>query len=190
MRVAFVPSAPRVLLGHLREECAPALAVLGDDVVVVGAHDVDGWVEGVVDAGPWTTGTRHPDALPLALAVGAHLLGRPARLWGTTGQPPPPGADLLVVADGTAKRTEKAPGHYDPRAEDFDRQVQNALAAGDPAALLALAPTLADDLWVQGVPAWRAAAQVATGPWRATVHWADAPHGVGYVVASWVPLQE
>jgi hypothetical protein len=59
-----------------------------------------------------------------------------------------------------------------------------ALAAGDPVRLAALAPGLAAELWVQGLPAWQAAATLA-GPWRAEVRYADAPYGVGYVVATW-----
>jgi len=56
-----------------------------------------------------------------------------------------------VVADGSARRTEKAPGHLDDRAEGFDAQVEKALAAGDPELLKALDVNLAEALLVGGM---------------------------------------
>ena len=53
----------------------------------------------------------------------------------------------VVVADGTAKRTEKAPGHFDPRAESFDDSVDAALRNGDPDGLLALDEAAQRRLW-------------------------------------------
>ena len=98
---------------------------------------------------------------------------------------PLPNSDsLLVVADGTAMRTIKAPGHFDERAEAFDAAVVAALRAGDPEALGALDAALAAELWVAGLPAWTAVSRLP-GPWRAEVLYADAPYGVGYVVATW-----
>ena len=37
---------------------------------------------------------------------------------------------LLVVADGSARRTEKAPGHLDPRAAAVDDALVDALSSG------------------------------------------------------------
>ncbi|UMG91169.1 hypothetical protein [Nocardioides sp. TF02-7] len=54
---------------------------------------------------------------------------------------------VLVVGNGSAKRTEKAPGHLDERAEAFDAAVGAALLAPDPAALAALDERLAAELW-------------------------------------------
>jgi hypothetical protein len=193
--VVFVPSAPFLLLGagpaDLRVCLDEALALLTGDVVVVGAAPRPGWWEGSVDLTPYGVRVVPADEpLPLALAVGRTLLGaRPHRLWGVAadGSPseaPPEADSLLVVADGTAKRSEKAPGHLDPRAEAFDHAVATALDAADAAALLALDPGLASELWVGGLAAWRAAAAVP-GPWQGTVTYAQAPYGVGYVVATW-----
>jgi hypothetical protein len=190
MRVAFVPSAPLLLLGGAPPDLAAAVAKAVDhlegEVVVVGAAPAPGWCEGTVDLTPYgVRGAAAPDPLALPLAVGSSLLGaRPHRLWGVPSDELPDAPSYLVVADGTAKRTLKAPGHLDPRAEAFDAGLEAALAAGDPAALLALDTGLAEELWVQGLPALRAAAQLA-GPWRAEVLYADAPFGVGYVVATW-----
>jgi hypothetical protein len=192
--VAFVPSAPLLLIGagpaDLRVCLDEALAVLTGDVVVVGAAPRPGWWEGSVDLTPYgVRGAPAGDALPLALAVGRTLLGaRPHRLWGVPadGQPDglPEADSLLVVADGTATRSEKAPGHLDPRAEAFDHAVATALDTADGAALRALDPELASELWVGGLAAWRAAAAVP-GPWHGAVTYAQAPYGVGYVVAVW-----
>jgi hypothetical protein len=96
----------------------------------------------------------------------------------------PEASSYLVVADGTAKRTLKAPGHLDERAEAFDHAVAQAIDRGDADALLALDEDLAAQLWVQGLPALRAAARLP-GPWRGEVTYAQAPFGVGYVVGTW-----
>jgi hypothetical protein len=188
--VVFVPSAPFLLLDDappgLRDAIHDALAVLTGDVVVVGAAPTPGWVEGTVDVTPYgVLGVPASDPLPLALAVGRHLLGQRAhRLWGVPSGPLPVADAYVVVADGTAMRTPKAPGNVDERAEAFDAAVVAALADGDPAALGRLDGELAAELWVAGLSAWRAVAGLP-GPWRAHVHFADAPYGVGYVVATW-----
>jgi hypothetical protein len=189
--VVFVPSAPFLLLGDcpadLRAAIHDALAVLTGDVVVVGASPSPGWVSGEVDLSPYGV-VEAPKAqpLPLALAVGTTLLGdRPHRLWGVPSDGLPPADSLLVVADGSAKRTEKGPGHLDPRAEGFDAAIQQALAAADPGALEALDEGLARELWVGGTAAWRAVAHAAPGEWNGHLLYAGAPYGVGYHVATW-----
>ena len=50
----------------------------------------------------------------------------------------PEGAALLVIGDGSATRTPKAPGSYDPAGEAFDATVTAALHSGDPTRLAAL----------------------------------------------------
>ena len=190
MRVVFVPSAPLLLFdaapADLRCALDEALAPLAGEVVVVGRAPTPGWVEGTVDLTPYgDLGVPAEDPLPLSLAVGRHLLGpREHRLWGVPSGPLPPAEAYLVVADGTAMRTPKAPGNLDERAEAFDAVVVAALAAGDASALGALDEALATALWVGGIPAWRAAAELP-GTWRGQVFYADAPYGVGYVVATW-----
>lgn len=195
--LAFVPSPPMLLeaLGagpaDLRSACGQAISVLDglDRVVVVGAAPADGWLTGSIDATPWGAhGPRADDPLPLALAVGRTLLARDGQLYGVAGGGLPDldgSTGLLVVGDGSARRTEKAPGYFDDRAEAFDADVEKALRAGDPTGLLALEPRLAEALLVGGLTAWRAAAAAAPGPWDAEVHYSGAPYGVGYFVASW-----
>jgi hypothetical protein len=149
-------------------------------------------------------GEPRPDtpALPLSVAVGVWLLrrARPAgcRVVTVDAATPPAGCArlgeeltragrvaLLVMGDGSACRHEKAPGYLDPRAEPFDATVTKALAAADPAALLALDPVLADELMVAGRAPWQVLAGAATAPMRGEVRYDAAPYGVQYTVASW-----
>ncbi len=93
---------------------------------------------------------------------------------------------LLVMGDGSARRSAKAPGALDDRAEDFDRVVATALAGADCAALLDLNEPLAAELMVAGRASWQVLAGAGSGgPWRAEVTYDDAPYGVGYFVATW-----
>jgi hypothetical protein len=95
---------------------------------------------------------------------------------------------LLCMGDGSARRSEKAPGWFDERAEAFDASVVSALEQADAEALLALHPSLARELLVAGRASWQVLAGAAGGVrWQASVTYADAPFGVGYVVAEWRP---
>lgn len=191
MRLAFVPSAPLLLpqLGggpdDLRSAVQQAVSVLRAPVTVLGGATPTGVRAGSVDATPW--GHRGPaarDPLPLPLAVGAALLGdRAGPLLAVDGSPVALDADVLVVGDGTAKRTEKAPGHFDPRAEDVDAGIVAALAAGRAPDVEA---ELAAALLVAGREAWQTVGRSVTGPYTAEVLYAAAPFGVGYVVATWI----
>ena len=153
---------------------------------------------------------RLPD-LPLSLAVAANLLAGldqpPARLFAATVPTSlGPGAaaaigraltaarnpsavggpvGLVVMADLSACRTERAPGAFRAEAADFDASVAEALRTGKPARLLELDPALAADLMVAG----RVPLQVLAGAFesepaaRGRVLYEDAPYGVGYLVA-------
>jgi hypothetical protein len=106
-------------------------------------------------------------------SIGAGLAGLAARVG------------LLVMADGSARRTRHSPGPFDVRAESYDESVLSALTAPDPEALLALDPGLADELWVAGRPGWQAlagAVLASPGRWTGVTRYAEAPLGVGYVV--------
>ena len=125
--------------------------------------------------------------LPLALAVGSTLLGdRPHELLVGSSELLGHDVGLLVVGDGSARRTEKAPGFFDDRAAAFDASVAAALEAGDPSALAGIDHALGEELLVDGLSAWSAAAVHAAGRrWDATVLLDDAPYGVGYLIATW-----
>jgi len=93
---------------------------------------------------------------------------------------------LLVMADGSARRGEKAPGHLHPDAIAFDDRIESALRSGDAATLAALDPDLGEELWCEGVPGFRVLGEVARERHvSAEVSFADAPYGVAWWVARW-----
>lgn len=97
-----------------------------------------------------------------------------------------PAVGLLVMGDGSARRSEQAPGYLDPRAAAFDAAVAAALARADPTALAALDPGLGAELLAAGTSPWRLLGRAAAGSaWEAAVLSDVAPYGVGYLVAAW-----
>jgi hypothetical protein len=94
---------------------------------------------------------------------------------------------LVIVADGSAARTEKAPGYLHPDATHFDVLIEQALASGRAQALADLDRAQAQAVMAAGWPAWQVAALAMQGrEIEASCDVADAPFGVGYFVASWV----
>ena len=94
---------------------------------------------------------------------------------------------FVVVADGSAARTEKAPGYLHPDATAFDALLEDALASGNVQSLASLDRTQAANVVAAGWPAWQVAALAMQGhDIEARCDYADAPYGVGYFVASWV----
>ena len=92
---------------------------------------------------------------------------------------------VLVLGDGSARRGQKAPGHFDERASAVDDTIAAALAAGDPQPLTDLEPILADELLIAGRAAWQVLAGAVPGPpVEATATMSD-PFGVAYHVALW-----
>ncbi|MEU3599902.1 class III extradiol dioxygenase subunit B-like domain-containing protein [Streptomyces sp. NPDC006798] len=160
-------------------------------------------VDTEVRLGPGEPGAR---PLPYPLAVGAWLLARVG--WSSApveglavDERLAPGAcaaegrktaaragrvALLVMGDGSACRTVKAPGYLDDRATAFDESVARALAAADTGALAALDPVLAEELKAAGRAPWQVLAGAADGTVPTGTLLADeAPYGVGYLVATW-----
>ena len=143
--------------------------------------------------------------LPLALSVGAWLLAQTGWPGERLAQAVSADADdtaldavgaqltssdvptaLLVVADGAAARSDKAPAHLHPGAEAFDTAVAAALALGDPAVLAAIDAAVAREVTAAGRPAWRCAAAALAGTTYDAALFADeAPYGVGYFAAAW-----
>ena len=122
-----------------------------------------------------------PDAPPAdCAALGAALAAACAADPGPVG--------LLVLGDGAATHTERAPGHLDERAGPFDAAVSAALRDAAPGALAALDPDLAAELLVAGRAPWQVLAGAAAGrEWRAELLHSSAPFGVAYHVAAWTP---
>lgn len=177
-----------------------------DLVAVVGpATATATWpADSAVDLGPFLGRATAGRALPLALALGATLLRATGYAGGTVfqavaadratdacatlGRSLADAAErvaLLVVGDGSARRTPKAPGWFDERAEAFDAATEHAVRSGDAGALLDLDPDLAAALQAAGRPAWQVLAGAAGDvPCRGRVDYAAAPLGVGYLVAT------
>lgn len=145
-----------------------------------------------------------PAELPLSLTIGAWLLRDALGPdCGAVGYAVAPGAAadpgllaaaddrdcehaLIVMGDGSARRSTSAPGYFDERAEVFDDGVAAALQTGD-GALLHVDLDLADELLVAGAHVWDQVASLTEGtPFaRADLLYAAAPYGVGYFVATW-----
>lgn len=93
---------------------------------------------------------------------------------------------LLVLGDGSACRTVKAPGYLDERATSFDAAVAAALAAADTSALREMDSELAEELLVGGRAGWQVLAGAAQNAGlRGSLLHDSAPYGVGYLVAVW-----
>jgi hypothetical protein len=92
---------------------------------------------------------------------------------------------LLAMADGSARRSRRAPGHLDERSAGFDAAVERAVRAGDLDALASVDPVLAGELMATGRPAWQVLSGAMTGlrP-AASVWYSGDPFGVAYLVAS------
>jgi hypothetical protein len=88
-------------------------------------------------------------------------------------------ASYLVVGNGSAMRTEKAPGHFDERAAAFDTALGESLRAGHPAVDVALAR----ELWASVNAIVELGDLGGLGP--AQVDYDDAPYGVQYWVVRW-----
>nr|WP_203590490.1 class III extradiol dioxygenase subunit B-like domain-containing protein [Streptomyces sp. SID13031] len=91
---------------------------------------------------------------------------------------------LLVMGDGSARRSDHAPVHLHPRAELFDSTVAAALELADTETLAALDPDLATQLHAAGRAPWQVLAGAAPDL-QGQLAYHAAPYGVGYFVASW-----
>ncbi|MDY0814149.1 class III extradiol dioxygenase subunit B-like domain-containing protein [Kitasatospora purpeofusca] len=198
------------------DEALGAVLAAGPDLlVVVGTGpEAEVWTEGgagsfhrygvpLVAALPG--GRAEGPELSPALTVGAWLLGRAGATLPTHACAVPADAPadrmlglgqglagladrvgLLVMGDGSACRSLKAPGYLDERAEGYDAALARALGTADTAALAALDPDLAAELKAGGRAPWQVLAGAAEGAGlTARLGYQDAPYGVGYLVASW-----
>ncbi|MFI7109053.1 hypothetical protein ACIBK9_22280 [Nonomuraea sp. NPDC050227] len=197
-----------------RTAVAALRAARPDVLVVVGGAETTRSYDGAAAGSlrPWgfdiTVGEGAP-VLPLSLTVGRRLLNDPE-------QPPATDADgvpgqavafdaapgecraigaglaalgrvaLLVMADGSACLTPRAPGRYDEAAGPYDDLIAEAVGRADAAALAALDPVEADRLWVTGRAALQVLAGAAEGtPLTGTLLMRSSPYGVGYFTGVW-----
>lgn len=183
-RVVVLPPVPALLpayrgrvdtLAELREACRAAVAWLVHDFpgpIVVLADELDeaARARGISES----QGVR----------VARYLLDE-AGFRGRVDTTARAGQRLLVLANGSARRTEKAPGHLDPRSFDFDAAIEKALAEGDPAGLAAVDPGLGHDLLAAGIEPLRGLGALPSVVTEARLRYAADPYGVRYWVASW-----
>jgi hypothetical protein len=202
------------VIPELRQACAAAVERLirsGPEVIaVVGpGHRTTTWpassrlnLSAFAPAlGPEGQQTDPP--LPLSLGLGARLLDeagyRGPRLLRSVDHDEPAaaclrlGADLsslsdrvglLVMADGSACRSLRAPGYLDPRAAAFDVAIEQAVRSGDLGPLRAMDQGLARELRTAGRPTWQVLAGAIPGKAPATeILYADDPFGVFYLIA-------
>lgn len=165
--VADLRAAARTAVGWLLEPQPARIGVLGAPV------RPDNAARGV-GVSPGLRVARH--LLAEAGFAGETVAGAEALACGS----------VLVVANGSATRTEKAPGHLDDRAHEFDVALGKALRDGDPAGLAAVDARVAEALWCHDAPALHDLARWAgDGPVRAEVLEECDPFGVAYWVVTW-----
>lgn len=186
VRAVLVPGALALLpayasevdpVARLRAACLSAVAglVAGEPrrVVVVARP---------LDPGEESRGVQEAPGHRLA----RHLL-REAGYEGVVTHDGGPGAGeaILLVGNGSACRSEKAPGHLDERAFGLDDALDRAVREGT-------APPhdehLARELWCFDLPVFQRLHAVVTGPPEVRYH--DDPYGVASWVATWHSVRE
>ena len=191
-------------LDELRAACRDAVAAIFDcdaDVTYVVGVDSTPHARSMR---PWGADERIdvPEPLPLSLLIGGWLTAGRVRSFVAVGDDLDASecaalgrelvesaerVALLVMGDGSARHSEKAPGYVDERAAGFDEGVATALSAADVDFLLRLDPALARALLVAGRAPWQVLAGAAEGrpPPQVRGGWQGAPYGVGYHLFTW-----
>lgn len=167
-RVVLVPGALALL---------PAYAGLDDPVAALRAACLAAvrWLDGAVEVVADEQGARVAEALLEAAGV--------SRLAALA---PRASASYLVIGNGSACRTEQAPGHLDERSLDFDKALGAALTRCDRDALAHLDQGLARELWAS-TGALPVLADLLPEGCAAAVDYDDDPYGVQYWVIRWEP---
>ena len=177
-------------------ESVTALAATDPDrIIVVGTgaleHPADESAGGTLAGHGVDVRAGGPDLLlPLSLTIGAWLLDQAGwagpRTYTTTSVPTDDRVALLVMAGGSARRSLKAPGYLDERAESHDAAIGVALGSGDADALASLDVHLSDELLAPGARALVVLGEMTKGAdVTARLRWDGAPFGVAYWVADW-----
>jgi hypothetical protein len=195
----------------LRQACATAVKRLvrsGPEVIAVvgpGRRTATWPADGRLDLTPFAPalGTQDgQEGLPLPLGLGVRLLDEAGyqgtRRLESISQDEPAAAclrlgtglrslgdrvGLLVMADGSACRSLRAPGYLDPRAAAFDAALERAARTGDLASLRTLDHGLARELLATARPGWQVLAGAMPRAAATEILYADDPFGVFYLVA-------
>ncbi|WP_439032726.1 hypothetical protein [Gordonia terrae] len=141
---------------------------------------IAGWIAGCASLGPLTVcsvgaATAPADCLAIGADLGAALINSAERIG------------VLVVGDGSTALTDKAPGGgRRESAVALNSSIVAALASADTTALAELDPRDCESEGVGGRPAWQVAAGIVGDRLvRPFLTFAEAPFGVGYLVATW-----
>jgi hypothetical protein len=202
-RVVLVPGVLALLpeyagltdpVADLRAACLEAVAWLGEDVTVVADAQGERVARALLSAaggfeaqapGRLRTSTTEPVAEVRGAPQGEGVAQALLSAAGVSTRSGPPGASAarptVVVGNGSACRSEKAPGFLDERAEAFDDDLRSALVSGDVSGVdLALGRELLASL--DGIS--RLGDILAPGG-EVTIDYDDAPFGVQYWVMRW-----
>ena len=110
--------------------------------------------------------------------VGRHLLAAAGAAEGD-------GPAYLVVANGSARRNDTAPGYVDDRAVPYDARIEAALRAPDPDVLGSLDVDLGRELLVGNPAGLVRLGSLLRGARTVAIDFAGDPYGVAYWVARW-----
>jgi hypothetical protein len=199
---------------ELRQACAAAVERLvrsGPEVIAVvgsGSRTAAWPASGRLDLGAFAPalglrGGQTAPPLPLSLGLGGRLLDEagyrgPRSLRSVHHDDPAEAClrlgdglsrlgdrvGLLVMADGSACRSLRAPGHLNPAAAGYDAALEQAVRGGDLGPLRTLDQGLARELLAAGRPGWQVLAGAMPSRDLATeILYAGDPFGVFYLVA-------
>jgi hypothetical protein len=160
---------------------------------VAAARRADAGLPLAVLIGGWLRGQVAPSATAEALIVAADATAEHCREAGAKlradldGDAAPRG--VLVVADGAATLSTKAPGYLDERARPVQDRLDHALSTGNRAALRALDPGLCAELSLSGRAAYQVLVELFPADPLVETRYCDAPFGVGYHVSIWRPAE-
>lgn len=181
MRIAVIPGCLALLPEHasLRDPVAELRAAALDAVDWL-AEDGRG-----VEVVGTDQGRRVAESLLAAAGVRTGATPGGGVSTGSTSDDGSTGArSMLVVVNGSACRTEKAPGFLDERAEGFDALVGAALRGPAPDVLADIDEVLAKELWAD-VAALPRLADLLRDAQTVGVDYDAAPYGVQYWVIRW-----
>ena len=188
LRIVILPPVPALLpscLGRtdpvldLRNACRKAITwLLEGDVAPVTV---------LADAPDQAARSRGVE-VPLGIRVARALLDEAGHRQEIrhTDAPTPGERRLLVLANGSGCRSEKAPGHLDPRSFAYDERIETALAEGDSAGLAHLDAELGRGLLAAGIESLRQLGAMRLDVETADLRYADDPYGVRYWVTTWL----
>jgi len=189
-RVVVLPPIPALLhsyagridpVAEARAACIQAVSwLISNDasavVVFADAPDAVARTRGVDES----LGVRVArDLLGAAEFAGTLLTEAPADLRAM------PDLRLMVFANGSARRSEKAPGHLDPPSMDFDDRIQEALSTGDNRMLAQLDVGLGVELLAAGIEPLVQLGVMDLDVVEAKLLYSADPYGVRYWIATW-----